>query len=217
MGGPSTLELGLTNDLDSLHVSINQTSVKSTSCDNCWLLTTASPNLNELAPQKGTSLIVSLRPNTIKAFLTTVWMLKPDTPHDTLLISIASTSEQGGLVSPQEFRIPVRFSPPALYLLVVVLVGALAGGILHMWLIDTPAPLAGRGGHVQLLNEIGKPVAMALVVWFVALILYSSTATQVTVFGFALDPSQVPPAGLIALLAAGGPPVIAWIKKVLGL
>ena len=63
------------------------------------------------------------------------------------------------------------------------------------------------------IKEIGIAIGMSIVAWFVALVLYSYTQTQITIFGFTFDPSQVMPTIVIGLLAAGGPPVVAKIKE----
>lgn len=217
LSGPSSSDLGLNNKLDSLHVHLLESHVSSTSCNECWLSLSSKANLDVLAPQNGTSLILQLRPNTIKALGKSALMLNPTVAHDTLLISVASVSDQGGLPTQQEFRVPVRFAPPALYLVLAVLLGALVGGVLRPWLKDAPVQSPqqppGRLWHVK---EVGVSVLIAVVIWIVALVLFSYAETRVVIFGFSFDPSQVLPAGLISLLAAGGPPIIAKLKDAFG-
>jgi hypothetical protein len=65
-------------------------------------------------------------------------------------------------------------------------------------------------------GEYGVAILISLVVWVLALVLYSYTETRITVFGFGFDPSQVVPAALITFLVAGGPAVLGKIKEALG-
>jgi hypothetical protein len=148
----------------------------------------------------------------MKAFAKSLFSLKSSEAHDQLLLSVSSVAEQGGLIMPQEFSIPVRFTPPALFLLLAVLIGAILGALLHLGI--APAPAAVPPPKPAII-QVAIMVFLAVVVWIFALVLYSYTETRVTIFGFTLDPSQIVPAGLIALLAAGGPSVVAKIKEAL--
>jgi hypothetical protein len=202
--GPSTMEFGLNNNLD-LHVNIVGTDVSSSVCQPCWISPmSAKSNLNVLNPRSSTSMIMSLRPNTLKALGKSLVALNPGSAHDTVLISVASVAEQGGLVTTQEYKIPIRFAPPALYLFVTVLTGAIIGAILQY-----------VGSSSSKWREAGFAIVIAVAVWFCALVLFS-LETRVTVFGFRLDPAQLIPAGLIAFLAAGGKPVFSKVKGALG-
>jgi hypothetical protein len=139
-GNASQSDLGLTNQLENLHVQLLEIHISSTSCENCWRSLSVKTNLDVLAPKKGTSLIVNRQPNTIKALLKSMSMLNPGVVHDTLLVTISSISEQGGLPSPQEFRLPVTFTPPGAYLLLAVLVGAALGSGLRLAVKPKVAP-----------------------------------------------------------------------------
>ena len=229
MSGSSTLDLGLTNNLDVLHVQLNNVQISSTGCQSCWLAMTAKPNQSDLAARASTSLIISLRANTVSAFANTLFSLNPDVPHDKLLLSLASTSEQGGIVTPQEFEVPVRFSPPALYLIAVVFIGALVGSIARLLMPppeagqqqpqpgQPPQPAPPKKSPTQTIaREVGIAILLAVLIWIIALVAFSYTETRVTVFGLSFDPSQVVPAGIIATLAAAGPTVIARIKEAFG-
>jgi hypothetical protein len=209
--GLSTMELGLTNNLESLHLNVAEVNISSTLCQPCWLPPmSAKPNINSLAPKKGTSLIVLVRPNMIKALGKSLFSLNPNTAHDSLLISVFSVAEQGGLVTSQEFKISVRFAPPLLYLLLAVLVGALVGGLVRLAM--RPAPYNTAMGSSRTGREIFIAIVMAVAAWIFSIALFSYAETRITLLGFSLDPSQVIPAGLIAFLSAGGPQVVARIK-----
>jgi hypothetical protein len=56
-------------------------------------------------------------------------------------------------------------------------------------------------------------VATAGIVELFGLVLFNNTNTSVVVFGFSLDPSQVAPAFLVAILVAGGPPVVSKVSE----
>jgi len=203
--GPSTRELGLTNTLD-LPVKVATTQVSSILCEPCWESMSTRLQLSDLRPHKGTSLIVSLRPNTLKAIGQSVMALNPSSAHDTIKISVTSVAEQGGLVTTQEFRFPVRFAPPALYLFVIVIGGSVLGAVMHLWLAPT---VPGKRREVAVAFGIG------IFVWVIALIVFS-LETRVTVFGLSLDPTQLIPAAVIAFLASGGGPVVSRVKEALG-
>jgi hypothetical protein len=64
------------------------------------------------------------------------------------------------------------------------------------------------------LKEFSVSAIIAILFWLLTLMLFSYAATQLTIFGLVVDPSQVPPAGMIALLAAGGPPIIDKMKEI---
>jgi hypothetical protein len=53
---------------------------------------------------------------------------------------------------------------------------------------------------------------VAIVAWLFLLML----DTKATVLGVSIDPSQLIPATLISLVAAGGPPIATKIKEALG-
>jgi hypothetical protein len=235
-GSGSRSDLGLTNQLENLHVSILKAEISSTACEGCWRSLSVKPNLDVLAPKKGTSLILERQPNTLKALLKSISLQQPGAVHDTLLITVSSVSELGGLPSPQEFKLTVTFAPPALYLFLSVIVGAVLGGGLRLALKAKPAspasqpaapPVAQAAGQAAApapapppakdryprLKEFGVAFTVAIIFWFVVLMLFSYMATQLTIFGLVVDPSQVLPAGLITLLAAGGPPLIDKLKE----
>lgn len=111
---------------------------------------------------------------------------------------------------------PVRFAPPVLYLVLAVVVGAVVGGVLRPLLKDSPEQQSQQTPGGWHLKETGISVLIAIVIWIVALVLFSYAETKLVVFGFSFDPSQVIPAGVISLLAAGGPPIIAKLKDAFG-
>lgn len=204
--GMSSLELGLSNKLD-LPVTVLRIDLSSTQCPLCWSSDlSGKPNLTVLRPHSSTSLTLSVHPNTFKALGRSIISLNPNIAHDALLISVASVADDGGLVAPQEFKLPVRFAPPALYLFATVVVAGLCGALLHLWL----APPAEKKRRDFLIAFI-----VAICVWFMTLVLFT-LETRVTVFGYTLDPTQIIPAGLIGLLAAGGPPLVAKLKDAFG-
>lgn len=212
----SSSELGLNNKLENLHVLLLDSHIRSVQCPECWQSLSVTPNVKTLAPQKGTSLNVERRPNTLKALARSMFMLNPKVPHDILLISVSSVSEQGGLTAEQEFHLPVRFTPPALWLAIAVVVGAVLGSLLRLWVTDEPSSSPPRRRPLPSPAQIGTTALIAIVIWLLALVLFSYTDTQVKILGFSFDPSQLPPAFLIALLAAGGPVIVKKIQEAFG-
>jgi hypothetical protein len=87
-----------------------------------------------------------------------------------------------------------------------LLLGAITGVLMRVLLADSQKdPFSWRSNAFQFF--------LALLVWLVVLAL-SATKTKLTIFGFELDPTALIPAGIITLLAAAGPAVVAKISEV---
>ena len=143
--------------------------------------------------------------------------LNPNQAHDTLAVYITSTPGQGGLSVRQQIEVPVRFTPNPFYLALAVLLGSLIGfGIRRLippvasCAADPVQPSQGR--LPQWVRDLLLSIATAAVVEIVGLIVYNPPTTSVVVFGFSLDPTQFAPTLLVAILVAGGPPVVSKIK-----
>jgi hypothetical protein len=77
------------------------------------------------------------------------------------------------------------------------------------------APAEGR--LPRWARDLLLSVATAVLVELFGLVLFNNTNTSVVVFGFSLDPTQVVPALLVAILVAGGPPVASKISEAIKL
>jgi hypothetical protein len=208
LGGPSMKNIPVTSNLDNLRTTVNSVSLRS-ECVPCWRSLSASIVQGTLSPQGTTSLSLSLHPNSLVTLFSKAMIMKPDKSQDTVLVDVSSTSEQGGAASPQEFSIPIRFTPSWLALSVCVFLGAGLGAFLG-WLIVSSTPGAAPFVGKTTIAAVG----MAFVVWLVSLTAFSLTDTRVVIGGVSLDPTQLIPAFLISLFAAGGTPVTDRIQRV---
>jgi hypothetical protein len=224
-GGPFKVTLGrisrnpipLVSNITGLPVSIDQISVVSTSCSGCWLALPTATTDPIVQPQGSASLDLTLQPNNLYALFASAFSLNPNQAHDTLAVYITSTPGQGGLSVRQQIEVPVRFTPNPFYLALAVLLGSLIGfGIRRLippvasCAADPVQPSQGR--LPQWVRDLLLSIATAAVVEIVGLIVYNPPTTSVVVFGFSLDPTQFAPTLLVAILVAGGPPVVSKIK-----
>jgi hypothetical protein len=209
MGHSSRMELGLTSNLSSLQLSINPTiSVVATKCPDCWGPFTAKALHDSLGVSQATSLIIDLQPNSLQAFKRNMFVFDSNSTQEVLVGTVTSRSDEGGSDVAQDFRIPVRFTPPAQFLVLSMLCGALIGCVIRYLIsIKTPPKLS--------LLEAVITVAVAGVAWLLVLALFA-TKTRASILGYDLDPTQVVPAGLITLLGAGGTTFIRRLKEILG-
>jgi hypothetical protein len=209
MGHSSRMELGLSNNLSSLHLSINPAiSVVATKCPECWGSLTAKVLHDHLGRSEPTSLIIDLQPNSLEAFKRNLVVFDSTSSQEMLVGTVTSQSDQGGSDVEQSFRIPVRFTPPGRFLILSILCGALIGcAIRYLISIQTPPRLS--------LPEAVIVAATAGVAWLIAFGLFA-TKTKATILGYDLDPTQVVPAGLITLLAAGGTTFSRRLAELLG-
>ena len=209
MGGSSRMTLGIKSKLSSLHLTVDRDiKITPTICPDCWGQFSAKVLHEHLGTDQSTSLIIDAQPNTMAAFKRNSFEFNSGSTQEWLVVTILSAADNGGLEIPQDFRIPIRFTPPKQYLFLSIAVGA-AIGCLIGFMISLIAPPR------LTMTNVAVQFAIAIVVWLLALALFA-TKTKVTVFGYDLDPTQIVPAGLIALLAAGGAPLAKKIKDALG-
>lgn len=228
LGSSSQVSIPIVSNLSTLQTSINAVTVASTTCAKCWQGQLSATYDSTVQPSGSSSLILNLQPNTLYALFASAFAVDPRKSQDTLAVNITSTPGQGGLPSlPQKIEVPVRFSPSFLYLSSAVILGALIGfGIRRLISVTASSAAAGdavpaaapsRGRFPQWARDLLLSVATAVVVEIFGLVLFNSTNTSVIVFGFSLDPTQVAPALLVAILVAGGPPVVSKISEAIKL
>jgi hypothetical protein len=128
-------------------------------------------------------------------------------------VHVESTPDHGGTPTFQEFTIPVRFTPPLTALLICIVVGAVFGAWLG-WLVLRVTPNAPPRSFLSAATYVS--VAVSALVWLLAAVAFSMTDTSVVIGGFSLDPGQLVPAFLIAVLVAGGTPLVNRVKEVWG-
>jgi hypothetical protein len=226
LGTSSQISLPVTSNLSDLQAAVNQVTVSSTSCKQCWLGSITATYASTVQPKGSLSLVLTVQPNTVHALFASAFTVNSQKAHDVLVVNVASTPGQGGIPSlPQPIEVSVRFTPSFLFLASAVILGSLIGfGIRRLIpasppkaAANEPAPAAeaDTGRFPKWLRDLLLSVAIAAVVEIAGLILFNNTNTSVVVFGFPLDPSQVAPACLMAILVAGGPPVVAKITDAL--
>ncbi len=220
LGTSSQISIPVVSNLTTLQTSIDAVTVASTTCAKCWQGQLSATYDSTVQPNGSTALILTLQPNTLYALFTSAFAVDPHKSQDTLAVDVTSTPGQGGLPTlPQKIEVPVRFSPSFLYLASAVILGALIGfGIRRL----IPATLSNTadssttpagGRFPRWVRDLLLSVATAVLVELFGLVLFNSTNTSVVVFGFSLDPTQVAPALLVAILVAGGPPVVSKISE----
>jgi hypothetical protein len=217
LGGNSLNPIPLNSNLTGLQVTINQVSVVSASCSGCWLTPPTATTDPTIQPQGSASLNLTLKPNNLYALFSSAFSLNASQAHDVLAVYVTSTPGQGGLPGlPQRIDVPVRFTPSPFYLFFAVLLGALIGFGIRC-LIPPAAAKPGdpaqppQGRFPRWARDLLLSIATAAVVEIVGLIIYNPPTTSVVIFGFSLDPTQFAPSLLIAILVAGGPPVVTKI------
>jgi hypothetical protein len=213
LGGPLAKEITITSGFESLQTTLTGASVRA-DCTHCWRSppTATIPNM-PLAPQSSAILTVSLQANTLYALFAKAMILKPDKSQDQLYVHVESTPDHGGTPTFQEFTIPVRFTPPLTALLICIVVGAVFGAWLG-WLVLRVTPNAPTRSFLSAATYVS--VAVSALVWLLAAVAFSMTDTSVVIGGFSLDPGQLVPAFLIAVLVAGGTPLVNRVKEVWG-
>ena len=210
MGSSSTVTLGVKNNLNGLHTMLSGSNsdikVTDDDCSTCWAGLTAELKRSRIAPGASASLVLHLQPNTFQILKRNWAPTAPNSNQGHLTVSITTHSAEGGLDIPQDLSVPIRFTPPPLYLVLCLLLGAVVGVLMRALLSDPQKePFSWRTNAFQFL--------LALLVWLVVLAL-SVAKTKLTIFGFELDPTALIPAGIITLLAAAGPAVVKKTSEV---
>jgi hypothetical protein len=221
LGTSSQINIPIVSNLTNLQASINAVTISSTTCTKCWQGQLTATYDSTVQPSGASALILTVQPNTLYALYASAFAVDPHKSQDILTVYITSTPGQGGLPSlPQKIEIPVRFSPSFLYLASAVILGSLIGfGIRRLIPATAPDAAAGTaaapatGRFPRWARDLILSIATAVIVEIFGLVLFNNTNTSVVFFGFSLDPSQVAPAFLVAILVAGGPPVVSKISE----
>ncbi|HUD73979.1 MAG TPA: hypothetical protein VMQ76_02830, partial [Terracidiphilus sp.] len=221
LGTSSQINIPIVSNLTNLQASINAVTISSATCTKCWQGQLTATYDSTVQPSGASALILTVQPNTLYALYASAFAVDPHKSQDTLAVYVTSTPGQGGLPSlPQKIEIPVRFSPSFLYLASAVILGSLIGfGIRRLIPATAPDAAAGTaaapatGRFPRWARDLILSIATAVIVEIFGLVLFNNTNTSVVFFGFSLDPSQVAPAFLVAILVAGGPPVVSKISE----
>jgi len=213
VSGTSPLQIHLSNIADTLPVSVTDVSVGE-GCPKCWTRV-ASP-VNEKSPLQidpGTTanLPVDLFPNSIPALLQGALVVKTDVPHDTLSMTVTYHTVPGGADKKQTMLAQVRFGP-GLFGLAMALCGGIALGLAAKYL------LTGKWGKEgeRSVHAILTALVFGIIAEFVGIMLTAYGSSKLILFGLDIDPRQLFPAFILAMLVSGGPAVVSWMKELFG-
>ncbi|HEY1766143.1 MAG TPA: hypothetical protein VGG26_00720 [Terracidiphilus sp.] len=213
VSGNTPLQIGLANVADALPISITDVAV-SEDCPNCWTRVDSKvSDKSPLAVDPGTSatLPLSLSPNTIPALLQGALAVRTDVPHDTLALTVTYHTIPGGADRRQTILAKVRFGPGLLGLGLAVC-GGIALGLAARYL------LTGKLGNEKerAVHAILLALVLGTIAEFVGILLTAYGNSRLILFGLDIDPRQLFPAFILAILVSGGAAVTAWVKDLFG-
>lgn len=210
VSGSSAIRIRLSNVTDSLPILVTDVAV-SEDCPKCW--TRVSSTINEKSPlivDPGTSanLPFDLSPNSIPALLQGALVINRDVPHDTLSLALTYHTVPGGADRRQTVPAKVRFGP-GLFGLALALCGGVALGLAARYV------LTGKFGkeNERTVHAILSAFVLGLVAEFVGVMLTAYGESKLVLFGLDIDPRQLFPAFILAILVSGGTAVVSWVKE----
>jgi hypothetical protein len=118
-----------------------------------------------------------------------------------LILLIPATAEEGGSSRTQEINVHIKFAPPLKYLILSITIGSLVGALCRLFLVF-------RVSKRWTWPEFVVGLIYAIVFWCIAFILSANGMTTVKIWGLPFDPTQLFPAGVLCLVAGGGPPLL---------
>lgn len=205
VSGSDTPAPVLQDTLDNLSIHITGVRLRH-GCSSCWQDEPGKPIDLTIGPGSTQQLKLNLKPRAISAMLATAFMLNKDVPQDVLAVTVSYNVESGGFPKEKEFDFPVRFSPAAWQLALVVLLGGFCGIVLKRALDQATTRFTW--------TLIWRTVVVAFATELVA-VLIVSFGSKLTVFGQELDPRQLTPAAILAVVATGGPTVRDWVQSLI--
>lgn len=213
VSGTTPIRLALNNFADTLPIVVTDVEV-SPGCARCWTHIESPVNSrNPLLVDPGSSveLPLSLSPSTIPALMQGALAIKSDVPHETLALTLTYHTVPGGSDRRQTVFTMVRFGPGLLGL-GLALCGGIALGLAARYL------LTGRVGNEneRALHAILLALVLGMIAEFVGIMLTAYGNSRLIVFGLDIDPRQLFPAFVLALLVSGGAAVTNWAKDLFG-
>ena len=213
VSGTTPLQIRLGDVADTLPISVTDVAV-SEDCPRCWTKVSASVNeKNPLTVNPGSSatLPLNLAPNTIPALLQGALAVRTDVPHDTLSLILTYHTVPGGTDRRQTVSAKVRFGPGLLGL-ALALCGGITLGLAARYL------LTGKLGkeNERALHAILSALVLGVIAEFVGIMLTAYGNSRLILFGLDIDPRQLFPAFILAILVSGGAAVVTWIKELFG-
>jgi len=150
-------------------------------------------------------------PKSMPALMQGALIIKPDVPHDTLLLSVTYHTVPGGSARKQTISVPIRFGP-GLFGLALALCGGLALGLTARYL------LTGKLGKdtEPALHAILFALVFGLIAESIGFMMTAYGNSKLVLFDLDIDPRQLFPAFILATLVSGGSAVITWMKGLFG-
>lgn len=213
VSGTTPLQITLNNVADTLPISVTDVAVTE-DCPKCWTSVTSTVNAQSpLVVDPGTTvtLPLSLSPSTIPALLQGALAIKSDVPHDTLAVTLTYHTLPGGMDRRQTIQARVRFGP-GLFGLAMALCGGIALGLAAKYL------LTGKLGNdnERAVHAVLSALVLGIVAEFVGIMLTAYGNSRLILFGLDIDPRQLFPTFILAMLVSGGAAVTAWVKDLFG-
>ena len=213
VSGTTPLQIRLSNPADTLPVALTDVSVVE-NCLKCWTRVASAVNEKsplQIDPGTASSLPIDIAPNTIPALLQGALVVKPDIPHDTLSVTVTYHTLPGGADKKQTIPAQVRFGP-GLFGLAMALCGGIALGLAARYL------LTGKLGKdsERALHAVLTALVFGIIAEFVGIMLTAYGSSKLILFGLDIDPRQLFPAFILAMLVSGGPAVVSWMKELFG-
>ena len=210
---PSQIQISLESLPDTLTVYV--TDVSSTKdCQSCWLkVSSAVTDKNPLTvdPTTKALLPVDFVPNSVPALMQSALIVKTDVPHDTVTLTVTYHTYPGGAARKQTIPVKVRFNP-ALWALALALVGGVVLGLIARYLLNGKLGKDNESG----LHAIFAALVFGFIGEVIGVLLTSFGNSKLVLFDLNLDPRQVFPAFILAVLISGGSTVVSWMQGIFG-
>jgi hypothetical protein len=193
------------NKLENLSIHVTNVEVRP-ACDRCW--DDAKPEKVDINIRPAASAVVPLniKLNPLSAMMSTAFVLRKESPQDLLSVTVTYNVDQGGMPKEKQFDVPVRFSPSIWQLVVAVIIGGIVGTLLKRVLDREVTKITwGLAGRIILLAAAAE--------FFAAVA--ASFDSKLILLSFDMDPRQVIPAVLLAIVVTGGPTVTKWALGVI--
>ncbi len=213
ISGNSPVLLRMGNVPDAPGISVTNLAV-SEGCPKCWKRissTVNEKNPQNIEPGSNATLPIDLLPNTIPALMQGALVIKPDIPHDTLTLMVTYHTVPGGADKKQSVPLRIRFGPGLLGL-ALALCGGIVLGLTARYLLTGKL---GKDGE-KAVHAILSAFVFALIAEFIGVMMTAYGNSKLVLFDLDIDPRQLFPAFILAMLVSGGSAVVSWMKGMLG-
>jgi hypothetical protein len=208
LSDPAGPSITVNNSLATLAVRVTEVEVRPLECAGCWKGQLKKPTDVVIPPSSTAQIPLNLPPNSLSAMFKSAFVLKRDSPQDTLLTLVTYSVDPGGSAKTKPIQIRIRFNPSLWQLILAVLIGAAVGIILRRILDSSTKKLTPRW--------VLTSIALAGAAEFFAVVA-ASYDSKLILLNFDLDPRQFVPTVFLAVVVTGGQPVVKWLMTLPGL